>query len=625
MKKNAIKTKEVNDSAAATAQPVNQKKLAIGEVNDPLEKEADAIADKVTSMHSLPSKINTVEQTIQRCAECEEDEKIHRKPLTSFIQRKESGGGMAADNSITDKISSTKGGGEDIEESTKSFMESGFVSDFSKVKIHTDNDAAQLSSDLNAKAFTVGNDIYFNQGQYQPGSLEGRHLLAHELAHTLQQSAGTKIQKKDQSNTINTDLEFWDFHSDAVKALTNLTAMNDTDFNDTLASMITSGLALKLVGRLQRPEIITLLRKIGTNGTQANKEGIFTAIPMFNLSPENYLIVFGQQYVSQYGARGTALPASTAAGLVSSDPSAPFTGSGATGISPSQAPMGLLEMRRLRNQHAAAKTDPVLKATAAANGYPDPIDYVKYFRVAGYEMMYDWSNPNKGALTGPGSYLDTLSATTRQDQVKLVFGQAISTEFAGAYSGGLPSRIQIVRAAAAKHNLEPEMVSAIILAEQRDQSKREDASDYRSATIGHRSASSIGLGQITVTTARKEQLMADLVSPAMSTFLNTNATSPLLPMMLASDEFNIFGVARYIRQVANLGATKNLALLPNTQAWVGAINLALYAGNSSTWTPAHIKLLGSEYTSAPFDDKLSTGWGDFVLEAYKDVKAAAIY
>ncbi len=60
---------------------------------------------------------------------------------------------------------------------TLAFMGSRFGADFSQVKIHTGNEAVQLSRDLNAQAFTVGNDIYFNEKKYNPSSAEGKHLL----------------------------------------------------------------------------------------------------------------------------------------------------------------------------------------------------------------------------------------------------------------------------------------------------------------------------------------------------------------------------------------------------------------------------------------------------------------
>ena len=66
-------------------------------------------------------------------------------------------------------------------------MEQSFGADFSNVNIHRDSDANQLSSAINAQAFAYGNDVYFNQGKFNPDTKEGKHLLAHELTHVLQQ------------------------------------------------------------------------------------------------------------------------------------------------------------------------------------------------------------------------------------------------------------------------------------------------------------------------------------------------------------------------------------------------------------------------------------------------------
>ena len=68
----------------------------------------------------------------------------------------------------------------------RNMMESGFGQDFSHVRLHTDSEAATLSSSIHAKAFTHGNDIYFNQGQFSPNTSEGQKLMAHELTHVVQ-------------------------------------------------------------------------------------------------------------------------------------------------------------------------------------------------------------------------------------------------------------------------------------------------------------------------------------------------------------------------------------------------------------------------------------------------------
>jgi hypothetical protein len=66
-------------------------------------------------------------------------------------------------------------------------MESAFGHDFSRVRVHTGSHAAQASQNLNARAFTIGSDVAFDAGEYRPGTLTGDALLAHELAHVVQQ------------------------------------------------------------------------------------------------------------------------------------------------------------------------------------------------------------------------------------------------------------------------------------------------------------------------------------------------------------------------------------------------------------------------------------------------------
>lgn len=76
-------------------------------------------------------------------------------------------------------------------------METQFGRDFGDVRIHTGSDAAASAKSLHAKAYTVGQDIVFGAGQYNPRSKDGRKLLAHELTHVVQQGAGDVIHKSD--------------------------------------------------------------------------------------------------------------------------------------------------------------------------------------------------------------------------------------------------------------------------------------------------------------------------------------------------------------------------------------------------------------------------------------------
>lgn len=90
-------------------------------------------------------------------------------------------------------------GGEALPALTQSFMESRFGWNFSSVRVHSDAQADTLAQGVNARAFTLGHDIVFAKSQYQPETLEGQRLLAHELAHVVQQSEGRlsrQIQRK---------------------------------------------------------------------------------------------------------------------------------------------------------------------------------------------------------------------------------------------------------------------------------------------------------------------------------------------------------------------------------------------------------------------------------------------
>ncbi|TQV87425.1 eCIS core domain-containing protein [Aliikangiella coralliicola] len=137
--------------------------------------------------------------------------------LTRLIQSKSNRGDSdsSAENtasaSFESSLSQSKGGGSPLPDNTRSEMESGIGADFSNVRVHTDSNAAQMSQNINAKAFTHGSDIYFNQGQYNPSSTGGKHLLAHELTHTVQQ--GASAQKSQQSNRSNQSNQSGDIQS----------------------------------------------------------------------------------------------------------------------------------------------------------------------------------------------------------------------------------------------------------------------------------------------------------------------------------------------------------------------------------------------------------------------------
>jgi hypothetical protein len=82
------------------------------------------------------------------------------------------------------------GGGQPLDERTRTDMEASFGQDFGGVRVHTGATASRSAESVQANAYTVGNDIVFRGSGYQPDTPSGRHLLAHELTHVVQQRSG---------------------------------------------------------------------------------------------------------------------------------------------------------------------------------------------------------------------------------------------------------------------------------------------------------------------------------------------------------------------------------------------------------------------------------------------------
>ena len=83
-----------------------------------------------------------------------------------------------------------RGGGAPMDKALRSQMESSLGHDFGDVRVHTDHAASESAKAVGAQAYTVGNDIVFGSGKYDPGSSAGQKTIAHELTHVVQQKAG---------------------------------------------------------------------------------------------------------------------------------------------------------------------------------------------------------------------------------------------------------------------------------------------------------------------------------------------------------------------------------------------------------------------------------------------------
>ena len=152
-----------------------QTKLRVNRPGDRYELEADHIADQVMRM-SKPRHVTPLQ--------------------TMGVQRSAEGEAATADN---ESLALRYGEGQPLQAANRHFFESRLGHNLGQVRIHDNAAAHRTASRLNANAFTVGSDISFARGQYQPQAGEGRRLLAHELAHVLQQrqAPASLIQRED--------------------------------------------------------------------------------------------------------------------------------------------------------------------------------------------------------------------------------------------------------------------------------------------------------------------------------------------------------------------------------------------------------------------------------------------
>lgn len=151
-----------------------QRRLAVGASNDPLEREADRVADQVLA---APARTATA-------------------ALPPRIQRLggQAAGAMATAPASVDQVLAASG--RPLETTLRQDMEQRFDHDFSRVRVHTDAAAAHSARDVSAHAYTVGHHLVFGAGRFAPATSGGRHLLAHELTHVVQQTGTGQVRRR---------------------------------------------------------------------------------------------------------------------------------------------------------------------------------------------------------------------------------------------------------------------------------------------------------------------------------------------------------------------------------------------------------------------------------------------
>jgi hypothetical protein len=180
----------LTQSAGATSNAPKpmQAKLKIGAVNDPLEHEADRVADQVMRMPASEiSAAAAPPQVSRKCAECEE-EKLTKK--SAGLAEASSGEAPASVHEVL------RSPGQPLDDATRGFFEARFGYDFSGVRVHTDARAAESARAVDALAYTVGRNVVFAEGNYASHLRKGSNLLAHELVHVVQQTADRPVLRR---------------------------------------------------------------------------------------------------------------------------------------------------------------------------------------------------------------------------------------------------------------------------------------------------------------------------------------------------------------------------------------------------------------------------------------------
>lgn len=192
-----------------SSSPVIQTKLTMGTSGDRFEREADAVADRVVQrMESGGISRGGTPPAQAKCEACRaEEDKLRRQAAPGnedeMLRTKAEWPPAAVPDSVRHGLESGHSTGQALNPPLQQGMEEAFQSDFSGVRIHTGNSAESLNRNLSARAFTYGQNIFFNVGEFSLDTRDGRHLLAHELTHVVQQRSGqATVQREPKKDEL---------------------------------------------------------------------------------------------------------------------------------------------------------------------------------------------------------------------------------------------------------------------------------------------------------------------------------------------------------------------------------------------------------------------------------------
>jgi hypothetical protein len=248
--------------------------LEVGPATDPEEARADLVAESVMrrlARGGVGDPGGDVDSAVRASSSRPALRRsISAQAFAPVVGRE--GGPLSSD--ISDEITSRRGGGSPIPAPLRRTMEGAFGRDLGDVRLHTDEHAARLSAQVSAKAFTVGQDIFFGAGEYRPDTTGGQHTLAHELAHTgapIGEAAGAARRLA--------------VHRTIARGSKEIRAVRG----------MTGALTRKLTGTRDRLDVIG--RAVDDYNTARNPDTIHTML--------HTIMLLCQQYLKENGAEGS--------------------------------------------------------------------------------------------------------------------------------------------------------------------------------------------------------------------------------------------------------------------------------------------------------------------------------
>jgi len=187
----------INRKPLVSQPPLVQPELITGQTNDKYEPEADHIADTIIRMPAAGIQRKTKNTASPDTVGVE-----NRNSTISNVNYQECGdtnyaSGTGIGPGMLDDMQQSASGGKSLTLDLRRSFETSFGHSLNDVRIISDAKATQIADQLDARAFTVGNNIWFSHGEFRPDTVDGRRLLAHELAHTVQQGSGSRGLQRD--------------------------------------------------------------------------------------------------------------------------------------------------------------------------------------------------------------------------------------------------------------------------------------------------------------------------------------------------------------------------------------------------------------------------------------------